>query len=139
MLRITLEIGLRLCFLWREFISSDSFNLIIGVSNGYVIGNKSLYVFWTEFDILNRFKSIDGGFSRNITRGGKDLFYSSSKFLLSWLVGRFVIILINNRVGLIVSFEKNIENFCLGLIDSVKMFCIFFLCLQGRYCISIIH
>lgn len=46
----------------------------MGVFGRYVAGNKGLCIFSRKFGVLDRFKSIDSNFSRDIAKKGKDLF-----------------------------------------------------------------
>ena len=65
----------------REFVSSNGFNLIVSVSDGYVTGDRGLAIFTKDFDILDRFKSIKSDSSGDVNGGNRDLFCSSSKLL----------------------------------------------------------
>lgn len=111
----------------------------MGVSSRYITKNRGLYVFLRKFDILNRFKSIVSDFSGDIVRKGKNLFCLFSKSLSSWVIKQWVITLLNNRDRLMTSFEKDIEDFFISLIDLVEIFCILFLYPQGCFYISIIR
>lgn len=55
--------GLRLCFLSREFVPLDYFDLMVGVSN------RGLYVFSRKFGELDRFESINSDSSGDIAGG----------------------------------------------------------------------
>lgn len=134
-----MEIRLRLCFLSKKFFPFDYFNSIVGVFSRYITKDKGLGVFLKDFGILDRFESIDGSFSGDIAEKGRELFCLFFKSLSSWLVGRCVITSPNDWVGHIVSFERDIKDFCVGLINLVEMFYIPFLCLQGRFYIFITH
>lgn len=69
--------------MFRNFISSDCFDLIVDVSSGYIAGNRGLYIFLIEISILDSFKSIVSGSSRSVGVEGKGLFCLFSKFLSS--------------------------------------------------------
>lgn len=115
--------GMRLCFPLREFFSSDYFNSIIDVSGRGVDGqSRGLYILPREFSILDNFKSIADGSCRGVFGGSRSLFSLSSKFLLSWLVSQYVTTLPNDLIRLILSFEEDIGDFCIDLMDPMGMF-----------------
>lgn len=88
--------GLRFCFFSRKFVLLDYFDLIVDIFSGYIARDRGLYDCLREFGISNRFESIAGGFSGSVARRDRKLFCLTSKFLSSWLVGRYIITSPNN-------------------------------------------
>lgn len=105
-LRLLLEIKLRLCFQSREFILSDDFLFI-------VCGSFK--------NIIKRSKN-----NKHIAKSSKNLFNLFLMLLLTKLVGKCVITLFYNSIRLIAICKEDIEDFYICFIDLVEILWIFF-------------
>lgn len=97
---------LRLCFLLKKFILSNSFNLIIGNFLGKI--------------------AIENKDSRYVVKDNRGLFNLFLINLLTKLIRRYIITLLNDKVKLIISCKRDIEDLYINLIDLVEIFYIFF-------------